>query len=95
METRGATGVYHKASDTYTLYVCSQGAESLRDLNAAVMGVPNEKLARDHPGYRRRLRHANRLPGASGAVGGCLSTRPAGALAVDALGGFVTDTQTR
>ena len=44
METRGATGVYDKASDGYTLYVCSQSADSLRNLSAAVMGVPNEKL---------------------------------------------------
>jgi aerobic carbon-monoxide dehydrogenase large subunit len=44
METRGATGVYDKASDAYTLHVCSQSADSLRNLTAAVMGVPNEKL---------------------------------------------------
>ena len=28
METRGATGVYDKASDSYTLHVCSQSADS-------------------------------------------------------------------
>ena len=44
METRGATGVYDKANDSYTLHVCSQSADSLRNLTAAVMGVPNEKL---------------------------------------------------
>jgi carbon-monoxide dehydrogenase large subunit len=44
METRGATGVYDKASDGYTLYACSQGADSLRAQAAAIMGVPNEKL---------------------------------------------------
>jgi aerobic carbon-monoxide dehydrogenase large subunit len=44
METRGATGVYDKATDSYTLHVCSQSADSLRNLTAAVMGVPNEKL---------------------------------------------------
>jgi aerobic carbon-monoxide dehydrogenase large subunit len=44
METRGATGVYDKANDGYTLYVCSQSADSLRNLSAAVMGVANEKL---------------------------------------------------
>ena len=44
METRGATGVYDKASDSYTLYACSQGADSLRAQAAAIMGVPNEKL---------------------------------------------------
>src|SRR5512143_3161929 len=44
METRGATGVYDKADDSYTLYACSQGADSLRAQGAAIMGVPNEKL---------------------------------------------------
>ena len=44
METRGATGVYDKASDSYTLYACSQGADSLRGQGAAIMGVANEKL---------------------------------------------------
>ncbi|HXX08034.1 MAG TPA: xanthine dehydrogenase family protein molybdopterin-binding subunit [Pseudolabrys sp.] len=44
METRGATGVYDKASDSYTLHVCSQGADSLRNQTAAVMGIPAEKL---------------------------------------------------
>ena len=44
METRGATGVYDKATDSYTLHVCSQSADSLRNLTAAVIGVPNEKL---------------------------------------------------
>ena len=44
METRGSTGVYDKANDSYTLYVCSQSANSLRNLTAAVMGVPAEKL---------------------------------------------------
>ncbi|HYC18565.1 MAG TPA: xanthine dehydrogenase family protein molybdopterin-binding subunit [Pseudolabrys sp.] len=44
METRGATGLYDKANESYTLYACSQSADSLRALNAAVMGVPNEKL---------------------------------------------------
>ena len=44
METRGATGVYDKASDSYTLYACSQSADSLRAQAAAIMGVPNEKL---------------------------------------------------
>ncbi|HXZ21403.1 MAG TPA: xanthine dehydrogenase family protein molybdopterin-binding subunit [Pseudolabrys sp.] len=44
METRGATGVYDKTNDSYTLHVCSQGADSLRNQIAAVMGVPPEKL---------------------------------------------------
>ena len=44
METRGATGVYDKVNDSYTLYACSQGADSLRAQAAAIMGVPNEKL---------------------------------------------------
>src|SRR5215470_102434 len=41
METRRATGVYDKANDSYTLHVCSQGADSLRNQMAAVMGVGN------------------------------------------------------
>src|SRR5499426_4554808 len=44
METRGATGVYDKANGSYTLHVCSQSADSLRNLTAAVMGLPPEKL---------------------------------------------------
>ncbi|MBI2715418.1 MAG: xanthine dehydrogenase family protein molybdopterin-binding subunit [Rhizobiales bacterium] len=44
METRGATGVYDPKSESYTLYACSQGADSLRGQGAAIMGVPNEKL---------------------------------------------------
>ncbi|HZP69887.1 MAG TPA: xanthine dehydrogenase family protein molybdopterin-binding subunit [Pseudolabrys sp.] len=44
METRGATGVYDRTNDSYTLYACSQGADSLRAQAAAIMGVPNEKL---------------------------------------------------
>lgn len=44
METRGATGAYDKASDSYILHACSQGADSLRAQAAAIMGVPNEKL---------------------------------------------------
>src|SRR5581483_1920285 len=34
METRGATGVYHKSSDSYTLYACSQSADSVRGQGA-------------------------------------------------------------
>jgi len=44
METRGATGVYDKAADGYTLYASSQGAETLRGMAAAIMGVPNDRL---------------------------------------------------
>ena len=44
LETRGATGVYDKANDSYTLYACSQSADSLRGQGAAIMGVPNDKL---------------------------------------------------
>ncbi|HET9717018.1 MAG TPA: xanthine dehydrogenase family protein molybdopterin-binding subunit [Pseudolabrys sp.] len=44
METRGATGVYDKANDSYTLYACSQGADSLRGQAAAILGLPNEKV---------------------------------------------------
>jgi aerobic carbon-monoxide dehydrogenase large subunit len=39
METRGATGAYDVASDTYTLRACSQGTGPLRDNVAAAMGI--------------------------------------------------------
>jgi carbon-monoxide dehydrogenase large subunit len=44
METRGGTGAYDKGNDSYTLYACSQGADSLRGIGAAIMGIPNDKL---------------------------------------------------
>jgi carbon-monoxide dehydrogenase large subunit len=44
METRGATGEYDAASESYTLYACSQSADALRSQAASIMGVPNEKL---------------------------------------------------
>jgi carbon-monoxide dehydrogenase large subunit len=44
METRGATGVYDKSADSYTLYASSQGADTLRGMAASIMGVPNDRL---------------------------------------------------
>ena len=44
METRGATGEYDTAKESYTLHACSQGADSLRAQAASIMGVPNEKM---------------------------------------------------
>jgi carbon-monoxide dehydrogenase large subunit len=44
METRGATGVYDKASDSYTLHACSQSADALRAQVAPAMGVTNDKV---------------------------------------------------
>ena len=44
METRGATGIYDKGSDNYTLRACSQSADALRGQAASIMGVPNDKL---------------------------------------------------
>ena len=44
METRGATGVYDAGTESYTLHACSQGADSLRTMGAAIMGIPNDKL---------------------------------------------------
>ncbi|HKS86137.1 MAG TPA: xanthine dehydrogenase family protein molybdopterin-binding subunit, partial [Pseudolabrys sp.] len=44
LETRGATGVYDAAKDSYTLYACSQSADGLRAQAASIMGVANEKL---------------------------------------------------
>ncbi|MGH6683517.1 MAG: xanthine dehydrogenase family protein molybdopterin-binding subunit, partial [Pseudolabrys sp.] len=44
METRGATGEYDAANDSYTLHACSQGPEAMRSQAASIMGVPSEKL---------------------------------------------------
>lgn len=44
LETRGATGEYDPANDSYTLHACSQSAEALRGQGAAIMGVPPDKL---------------------------------------------------
>ena len=44
LETRGATGQYDAASDSYTLRACSQSADGMRGQAASIMGVPNEKL---------------------------------------------------
>ncbi len=44
LETRGATGVYDAGTESYTLHACSQGADSLRTMGAAIMGIPNDKL---------------------------------------------------
>ena len=44
METRGATGVYDAAKDSYTLYACSQSALGVRNQAAAIMSLPNEKV---------------------------------------------------
>ena len=44
LETRGATGEYDAANDSYTLHACSQSADAMRGQAASIMGVPNEKL---------------------------------------------------
>jgi carbon-monoxide dehydrogenase large subunit len=44
METRGGTARYDKASDSYTLRCCSQGAQIMRDGLAPVMGLKREQL---------------------------------------------------
>jgi aerobic carbon-monoxide dehydrogenase large subunit len=44
METRGATGVYDAKTESYTLHASSQGADPLRGMAAAIMGVPNDKI---------------------------------------------------
>ncbi|MDO9413475.1 MAG: xanthine dehydrogenase family protein molybdopterin-binding subunit [Pseudolabrys sp.] len=44
METRGATGVYDKSAESYTLHACSQGTDVMRGVAASIMGVPNDKL---------------------------------------------------
>ena len=44
LEPRGGTASYDKANDSYLLRVCSQGARTMRDSMALVMGVPNTKF---------------------------------------------------
>ena len=44
METRGATGEYDPANESYTLRACSQSATGLRGQAASIMGLANEKL---------------------------------------------------
>jgi carbon-monoxide dehydrogenase large subunit len=44
METRGATGVYDKETDSYTLHACSQSANALRVPGVAIMGIADDKL---------------------------------------------------
>jgi aerobic carbon-monoxide dehydrogenase large subunit len=44
METRGGTAHYDKASDSYTLRVCSQSAQVMRDGMLPVMGLRKEQL---------------------------------------------------
>jgi len=89
METRGATGEYDKAHDSYTLHACSQSADAMRGQAASIMGVPNEKL---------RVTTAD-VGGAFGMKTTCYPEyiavlvaapqgRAAGALAVDAFGGL-------
>ena len=44
LETRGATGEYDAAKESYTLRACSQSADGMRGQAASIMGLPNEKL---------------------------------------------------
>ena len=44
LETRGATGQYDAAKESYTLHACSQSADGMRGQAASIMGVPNDKL---------------------------------------------------
>ncbi len=44
METRGATGVYDKQTDSYTLHACSQSAAGMRGQVASIMGLPEDRL---------------------------------------------------
>jgi carbon-monoxide dehydrogenase large subunit len=44
IEPRGATASYDAAADSYTLRVCSQGTVAVRDVLAAIMQVPKERL---------------------------------------------------
>jgi len=44
LETRGATGQYDAANESFTLHACSQSADGMRGQAASIMGVPNDKL---------------------------------------------------
>ena len=44
METRGVTAEYDVASESYTLRVCSQGADGMRNQVASILGLPKEKV---------------------------------------------------
>jgi carbon-monoxide dehydrogenase large subunit len=44
METRGGTGIYDKATDSYALRACSQSAGALLGQGTAIMGLPPDKL---------------------------------------------------
>jgi len=44
METRGATGIWDKEKESYTLHACSQSAGALHGQGTGIMGVPPEKL---------------------------------------------------
>jgi aerobic carbon-monoxide dehydrogenase large subunit len=44
METRGATGLWDKENQSYTLHACSQSAGALHGQGTGIMGVPPEKL---------------------------------------------------
>jgi carbon-monoxide dehydrogenase large subunit len=44
METRGATGHYHKETDSYMLRCCSQSAQVMRDGMLPIMGIKREQL---------------------------------------------------
>jgi carbon-monoxide dehydrogenase large subunit len=96
METRGATGAYDAAKDSYTLHACSQSADGLRGQVAAVMGMPNDKL--------RVI--TEDVGGAFGMKTPCYPEYPALLVAARKLGrpvhwqssrseAFVTDTQAR
>jgi carbon-monoxide dehydrogenase large subunit len=44
IETRGATASYDASADLYTLRACSQGAGTLRDMMASIMGLQREQI---------------------------------------------------
>lgn len=44
METRGGTASFEAKTGRYTLRVCSQGAGSMRDMVAAIMGIDKQTL---------------------------------------------------
>ena len=97
METRGATGIYDKENESYTLHACSQSAGALRSQARADLRRADGKAARDHRGCRRRLRHED--AGLSGIRLRCWSPRAKLGRPVHWKStrseAFITDTQAR
>ncbi len=87
METRGATGAYDKDNDAYTLARLLAERRRLAQPGRLHHGRAERQIAGDHRRRRRRFRHEDDgLSGIHRGDGGRAQARPAGALAIDALG---------